>query len=700
MKGKGRDVALAVCLLVSFFKADFACVPISDVFFQVEDAGLDCCSLRGSKLSEWEKLALSVPRNTSAREWLRHYASTEHMAGTEGDLKMAEWTVEMMSSFGLQSEIVPMDVLLSYPMSRSLELITDSGEVEFHAPLTEKKLTMDPTSGTIYRNMTFLAYAASGKAETEFIYANYGRPEDFDVLQKAGVKIEERIVLVRYGMCFRGLKIMNAQARKAKAVIIFSDPKDDGFSLGKTYPEGPWRPPTSVQRGSAQFNSLCAGDPARAASGFNTKEVCGYEQEEVIPSIPAIPISHHDAEPFLKTLQGPAAPESFQGGLNFTYRLGPSKARARLSVNNKRFISKIWNVVTTIKGVQHGTPEDKPIILGNHRDAWVFGAADPNSGSSIMLEVGRTLGKLLQKGWKPKRTIVIASWSGEEFGLLGSTGWGEAMSQTLLKNAAVYINTDVGVSGQAFFASASPSLGKAILRAVSKVHDPVSGKSLSEVWNKRLGTLGSGSDYTVFLDNLGIASMDLRFGHPGEKQGGAYPYGTYHSTFDSFTWIETQADPMYQCHVAMAQLITLLAIDFASSSSLPIVLTDHGKALGAYVAHVEKLPGGETLDFQPLKKSIELYIEASSKSSFNDKVLIENERLFLDENGLPRRKWFKHILQAPGLFLGYEAKVFPAISEAIEIQNEEEAQNLIVRYSAIIREAALRLQLASTRNAN
>ncbi|GBG25629.1 Transferrin receptor protein 2 [Hondaea fermentalgiana] len=640
------------------------------------------------KRSSIEESVMSVPSADLARKWLRHYASTEHMAGTRGDLEMAEFTRDKMQEFGLErAKIVPMDALLSYPIERHIEVVsTDDASQRWSPALEEAILEEDPTSGSRFRNLTFLAYAATGQARGEMVYANYGRPEDFEELEKRGIHVAGKIVLVRYGQCFRGLKIMNAQAFNASAVLIFSDPEDDGFGKGKVYPDGPWRPASSVQRGSAQFNSLCAGDPARAASGFDSKSRCGLERDELIPSIPAIPISYEDVTPLLERLGGPEAPHGFQGGLNLTYRLGPSSGwEATVEVNNTREVKPIWNVIAEIPGSLEAD-EDQPIVIGNHRDAWVFGAADPNSGSAVLLEVARALGKLVRDGWQPKRTIVLASWSGEEFGLLGSTGWGEANAGGLLKRAALYINTDVGVSGDTFYASASPSVGRAILHAAAVVVNPATGRPLLNDWDASLGTLGSGSDYTVFLDHLGIASMDLRFG-----ASNSFTYGVYHSTYDSYTWIEKEADPTFAHHVALTRLIGVLAVRFSSSAVLPISLADHGAALSRYVDHLGELPKAGSLDLSVLRDAVRAYRESAVTAPLDNDLLGAHERLFLAPEGLPQRPWFKHVLQAPGLYLGYDAKVFPGIDQAVSDGDGALAQSLVARYADLLRSAAARV---------
>jgi len=655
-----------------------ACVPLGGFMFQATPRPLDIFSLNTLK-----SIIEDTPSPVSAKSNLRYYASMEHMAGTAGDYHMANWTLTKMKEYGLEnSRIHEMKTLLSYPLDRTLSLIDFNGTSIFSAPLSEKELEEDPTSHTIWRNMTFLGYGPSGSVHNKlFVYANYGRPSDFDLLEKRGVHISGKVVIVRYGECFRGLKVMNAQRRNASAVIIYSDPHDDGFDIGKTYPDGPWRPETSVQRGSVQFNSLCGGDPSRAHSVKSVHDVCGYTQEELIPQIPAIPVSYGDVLPFLKSLGGDVVPSDWQGGLPLTYHFGPSEHFVNLNVSNTFVTSPIWNVITTIPG---SSDQDQPVILGNHRDAWVFGAADPNSGSTVMLEVARTLGVMLRSGWRPSRSIILASWSGEEYGLLGSTGWAEEYAETVLKNASVYLNVDIGVSGSQFWASSSTSLSSAVVHAVHKVN--VEGKPLN--WDYSLGTLGSGSDYTVFLDHLGIASVDMGMGRTGHKT-----YGVYHSIYDSFKWIETEADSEYTYHVALAKIWSHLVLDFSSSEVLPISLSEQSRGILKYVDELSRL-GIQNL--QPLSESAVSFSKASSlfqskmvSMRFEDvnRVLGHIERKFLDHEGLPQRKWFKHILQAPGLYLGYAAQVFPGITQAASDGNTSLANEQIARAAMVLNHA-------------
>lgn len=523
----------------------------SSLLGKQNDRNITTTTTTTTKRKNIEEAFVSHLDADSAREHLKYITAVPHMAGTAGDLRNAEYVQEKWQSYGIKdAHIEALPALLSYPQQDqrpSLELLGVTAlsgggtvnEVLFEASLAEPFLPQDPTSDNWLRNHTYLGYSPSGDVTAELVYANYGTPDDFQVLESAGIEAEGKIVLVRYGHCFRGLKVMNAQSRGAVGVLIYSDPNEDGFKAGETYPDGPWRPSFGVQRGSVQFLSLCPGDPARAAStSGTTEELCGYKPEEVRPKIPVLPISYGDAEPFLKSLEGSTvAPAFFQGGLNMTYHLGPSPtSQVHFATHSEETISDIWNVIGVVPSKHYGTPRDRLVVLGNHRDAWVTGAVDPNSGTAAQLEVAKGLGALLQKGWQPRRTIILCSWSGEELGLIGSTAWGEANQEELTRKAVAYINVDSAVSGPFFTAKATAAMKDVIEELQGEVLHPYSPggeASISSNWTTGpVGILGSGSDYTVFLDRLGIASVDM--GSVISREG--RQYGMYHSTYDSFSW--------------------------------------------------------------------------------------------------------------------------------------------------------------------
>lgn len=685
-------------------------VPGTPAFSMGKEAVLSRSQALDAQLSSEETLFLSVPSNVSAREHLKYITSKPHVAGTPGDHEMAKYVQERFVEAGITDSVIdPQKVLLAYPVDRSFALVDESGKVVWKAPLAEEVLKSDPTSDTWWRNHTFNGYSPSGNATAPIVYANFGRPEDFAALKAAGVEVKGAIALMRYGNNFRGLKAQDAEAAGAVAALIYSDPEQDGFARGSVYPHGPWRPASSVQRGSIQFISTCAGDPARAYAphGLTVEQVCGYEQKELIPNIPVLPLSYADAIPILEALEGHEVPASFRGALNLTYRTGPSKKfRGALHVHNRFEKGPVWNVIGRIPGTLQ-EEHDHPVILGNHRDAWVYGAADPNSGTAQLLEVARGLGSLLQTGWRPLRTIILTSWSGEEYGLLGSTAWGEVhgdsatgelSSSGLLSKALAYLNVDTGVSGPNFHASGTPSLGHVLAGVLGHVKQPNTTTTVAHKWDGDLYALGSGSDYTVFIDHLGIPSLDMNFAPDAM-------YGVYHSVYDSFAWMDTQGDPGFKFHVAMAQIWGLVALRLAGTTGqaakpLPFNVTLQADAIGGYISDIQKdlnATSRSYLDFSALSRAQVAFAQAARQTmedtahlstetpstATDARILALNDRLaalerqFLTKEGLPGRKWFRHVLQAPGYDTGYAPKTLPGIIESIGAAKWSLAQSQI-----------------------
>jgi len=472
-------------------------------------------------------------------------------------------------------------------------------------------------------------------------------------------------VIVRYGQLFRGLKVRIAQEHGAVGVVIYSDPADDGFTRGPVFPEGPWRPPFSVQRGSAQFLSICPGDPRT--------EECGGNVTDHVPSVPVQPIGYGDAY-------------HFQGGLNFTYTIGGGSTEntVSLQVQSNWTTTPIWNVCVDINGTEAESTKQY-ILLGNHRDAWTFGGTDPNSGSSVILEVVRAFGELTQSGWKPQRSIKVCSWDGEEYGLLGSTAHAMANKADLSANCLAYLNTDVAVAGTSLSASATPSLVSLLASALAKVQDPASGKPLSEVFNARpfpqgsFMPLGSGSDYTSYIHHLGIPSLD--WGFVSDFSG-----APYHSAFDDLTW-ETKFGSFngtYEYFVTLAQMIGTVAIELSSSDKVPSLdMNLTSVSLSSYLQLFQELVANSTLDIStaPLQSSIEAFAAVVEKDAYSPEQTLFLERSFLSEEGLPLRPFYRHLIQAPGLNTGYQPLTFPGPSQAVmdkqPVAAKQEIANLI-----------------------
>ena len=651
----------------------------------------------------WEEQFRAVPAPNSAREHLRRLTLEPHVAGTKEDYDTAVYVRDQLRSYGLAAELKEYEVWLNYPNAPSvLELITTRRQ---QLNTREAVVPGDPTSSNPKITPLFNGYSASGDVTASVVYANYGLPPDYEDLKKAGVDVKGKIVIVRYGNSFRGVKAKVAQDNGAIGCIIYSDPADDGYMQGDVYPKGPWRPVASGQRGSVQYLFEYPGDPltpGRPAIGGVPR--LKPEEATDLTRIPVQPIAYDVAKTIISSLKGPVRPRGFQGGLPFAYHVGGTNdAKVRLKTDMDYKLRKIWDVVARIEG----TDANRWVVLGNHRDAWVFGAVDPNSGTSAMLEVGRGFGELLKSGWKPRRTIVLCSWDAEEYGLIGSTEWAEELADELTQKAVAYLNLDAAVSGAHFGASSVPSLWK-LLRAVTRdVKDPKTGKTVYQQWQDRthelrseeeratggearIAPLGSGSDYTPFLQHLGIASTDMSFG--GD-------YGVYHSAYDSFYWMDHFGDPGFVYHVAAAQIWGTLAMRLADADGLPFDYTDYASEIREFFKEAVKLAGYRNLassfdqkamnaaidDFAKEAERIEKSRQDAIRSSdaarlarIND-ALMNAERQFLDTRGLRGRAWYKHEIYAPGVYTGYAAQPLTDFRQALDDRNSANAKEGLER---------------------
>uniref|UniRef100_A0A0G4GV07 Peptidase M28 domain-containing protein n=1 Tax=Chromera velia CCMP2878 TaxID=1169474 RepID=A0A0G4GV07_9ALVE len=696
-----------------------------------------------------EQFSASVSASVSSqriRQHLKDITAFEHVAGTEGDHKSAQLVLQHFKDLGWNAWIEEEEVLLNYPLENYLGLMMPSSSsssaveveegkdkkesewgveearrlrreavggdgddddemrpqilLEQEISLSEPVLPGDETSDTPLRNMTFFGYAPSGEAVAPFVYVNFGTPEDFAELERMKVDVRGKIGLARYGKNFRGLKVKNAEERGMKALLIYSDPEQDGEGQGPAYPEGATRPKFGMQRGSVQFNSLCPGDPGSPRS----QKKCGFDPEELIPRIPCQPLSWGSALEIFKQMGGQDAPKSFVGGIpDLVYKTGPSSVKGHLKVKNEFMRKKIWNVVAELEGApsqetpsssSDGSTEEQKsdlVLLGNHRDAWIFGAADPNSGTACLMEIAKVVSEMVKDGWEPSQTIRLLSWDGEEYGLLGSTAYVERHRAELLEKAVAYLNVDVAVSGLFFDARASPSMKSLVLGAAAMLPAPTDKgergeEKLIEMWQEQrgkleVGPLGSGSDYTAFLDHTGVASFDSSFN--GIKAGS---YGQYHSIYDSFSWMDKHADPGFRAHKTMTSLWLLLLIAFADpqldDKVLPLNATGSAEAARGYIQGVkgayekaglsEVIGKVEDAALAFLEKAEEFDAAGwnAERTGDAETVMEVNRRLkwlersFLDANGLKSRKYFKHMLVAPGLYLGYGAQTLPGMTEA------------------------------------
>ena len=525
------------------------------------------------------------------------------------------------------------------------------------------------------------------------------------------IDVRGKIVLVRYGQNFRGVKEFIAQEHGAAGVLIYSDPHDDGWQRGDKYPQGPWRPDTGVQRGSVGYMFQFPGDPTTpgiaSTPSLPDSKRTPPEKSAQLPKIPITPISYADAWPILEHLAGPDSPREWQGSLPFTYHLGPGPVKVRLNLEQDFQYRTIWDVLGRVSGSQW---PDEWVVAGNHRDAWVYGAVDPNSGTAAMLEAVHGIGELLKSGWKPRRTMVFGSWDAEEEGLIGSTEWGEQHAGEL-GHAAAYFNMDVAVAGTKFGASSVPTL-KQFIRDVTKAVPSPKGGTVYEVWNKAsqegekanpqetasatfrapaadpqsdapVGDLGSGSDYTVFLQHLGIPSSDI---------GSTGPYGVYHSVFDNFNWFKKFGDPDFLYEQQMARVFGLEVIRMASVDVLPYDYQTYGKEIGSYIEAAKKKSdaefGSQAPKFDGAVAAAKKFEQAGAKIGERQKKLSgdaaklnqslrEAERALLVPEGLPNRPWFRHVIYAPGQYTGYAAVVIPGVNEAVDKHDLERTKQQI-----------------------
>jgi N-acetylated-alpha-linked acidic dipeptidase len=646
-----------------------------------------------SQEAKVESKFLAVPDAKAAGDELKTLTAEPHLAGSPEDHRTAEFVAQKFRAAGLETEIVPYRVLMNRPQKVKVEAFGPDGKPLMVGPQREE-VPGDPYENDTRVVMPFNGSSGSGDVTGEVVYANYGRLEDFDKLAADHVDLHGKIVICRYGANFRGVKVYIAEQRGAAGVLIYSDPQDDGYYKGDPYPDGPWRPASGVQRGSVQYLFKYPGDPETpgVASTPDLPDSQRVNPEGNQPHIVSIPISYHDAEPILKALKGPSVPQTWQGALPFRYHMGPSGVKAHLVSQQEYKRWTIWDVIGRIKGTEQ---PDEWVVVGNHRDAWVYGAVDPNSGTAAMLEAVHGVGALLKEGWHPKRSMIFCSWDAEEEGLIGSTEWVEQHAQALEK-AVAYFNVDVAVSGPNFSAAAVPSLKQFIRQIAQAVPSATSGESVYDAWKAgrnetnehrpsnappdgdvRVGDLGSGSDFTPFLQHVGVPSTDI---------GSSGPYGVYHSVFDNFAWYTMNADPHFVYLQEMARVLGLEGIRMADTDVLPYDYATYAHDITSYLESAKQKAGDEkvSLDFAPALAAAGRFAAAAQKAletenhpggdvSKMNEALRQTEADLVTQAGLPNRPWYKHTIYAPGEYTGYAAVVIPGVNEAIEAKDASRA---------------------------
>lgn len=650
--------------------------------------------------AEWqlsfEKNFTELVSKESIARFSKEMSVRPGVVGTPGNAANVAFAVEELKKAGLQPEVKTYDVYMSVPKKIAV--------TQTYPQKRELSVMENLPKGTPYANEVipgYNAYSAAGEVEAEIVYANYGRPEDFAELEKRGISVKDKIVITRYGANFRGVKPEQAEKRGAIGMLIYSDPADDGYTKGIVYPEGPWRPDDAIQRGSILYIFRYPGDPLTPgeASVPATKRLDPSEAVS-LPQIPTTPLSYGEARPLLEAMEGEDAPASWQGGLPFTYKIGPGATKVKISLDIEYKNQPVNDVIVRIPGAKH--PE-QTVVIGAHRDTWAYGTGDNTSGWTTTMEIARVLGEMVKKGWQPDRTIVLAGWDGEEYGLLGSVEWAEEHRKELTQNAVAYINMD-GTGGQFFGASAVPSFKQLIYDVTKEVTEPRSGTSIYDDWYVReghkdpsIGKLGSGSDYTPFIQHLGVPSMDMGFGVAG---------GLYHSAYDNLDLMERFIDPGYEHQAAGSELVGITALRLANADALPFQYSAYAAEVASMLEEIAakdtlgvdlSVAINEARKWQAKAKELE---EDASKLIADgvtdaeraqlDKMnaaMMQQERDLIVSDGLPSRPWYKHQIWAPGLTTGYAAQPLPAIAEAIAAKDAKALQQAADRLAGVLKKA-------------
>ena len=672
-----------------------------------------------------ETAARAVPSPDTIRSAIRRFSAVPHEAGTERSRRVAEAILARFRSWGLDAHIEEFEALMPRPVSRTLELVSPE---HYTAVLKEPALAQDSTSGQADQLPTFNAYSPDGDVTGDLVYVNYGVPADYQVLDSLGVSVKGKIVIARYGESWRGIKVKVAAEHGALGCIIYSDPRDDGYFVQDVYPKGPMRPWGGVQRGSVMDMPLYPGDPLSPgwASVPGDAHRLTIAEAATIEKIPVLPISYDDALPLLRNLGGPVPPEAWRGALPITYHVGAGPARVHLAVSFDWKSRPLYDVIATIPGA---VEPDQWVIYGNHHDAWVNGAEDPISGQVALEETARSLGALLKTGWRPARTVVFAAWDGEEWGLLGSTEWAERHAAELEQKAVAYYNSDTNEAGW-LDAEGSHSLEAFVEQVARDIRDPATGKSVLEALadHRRagdaaadtgfhVGALGSGSDYSVFIDHIAVASLSAAY-------GGASPAGVYHSIYDSYTFYGRFFDPTYAYGVTEAQTMATAILRMADAPVLPFEFSRAARTYRTYVDEIDKeasrSPALTGVDLSGVRAALsrldtaaaryDALVDSAARASTAalerrrplltalNQTLAGAERALADTAGLLRRPWYRHLLYAPGFYTGYGVKTMPGIREAVDLVRADEARAeagrvaaAIDRYAAAVAEAARQL---------
>ena len=645
-----------------------------------------------------ERRFLPLPSPDRARDAHAMLTAEPHVAGSQRDRVLADWVRDRWREYGLERvEIVEHHVLLPYATEIAIEM--PDATPPWRATLNEEPIAGDPSTA-IDAGLPYHAFSASGDITAPVVYAGTGQPADYDWLEAQGIAVKGAIALVRYSVpySYRGFHAFTAQQRGAAGILMYSDPADDGSGKGATYPDGPWGPRSHIKRGAIGYTFNAPGDPLTPgwASVPGAKRI-SVREAAALPAILSAPLSATDAEPILRSLQGPAAPSDWQGGLPFTYRAGGAGTTVRMRIRMDDAVRPIWNVIGRITGTDH--PDDL-VIAGNHRDAWVYGGVDPSSGSAALMELARSLGELARQGSRPRRTIVFASWDAEEFSLTGSTEWGEQHERELAEHAVAYLNVDGAASGTRFTASAVPSLNRLVEEAADAVADPDSGRSIAAA-ARRSGDrvnnrLGAGSDYAVFLNFIGVPIVDMTF---------TGPFGVYHSLYDTHTWVQRFGDPGFRYQAAMARIWGVMALRLANADVLPIDYRPYAEAVREFVEEIRAAqPAQNRRSLLLLRNAVDRFADAADALGTRidgalasgtapaaslarmNRALMTAERALTSRDGLAGRPWYRHLIYAPRP--SYAPDLLPGVAEAITSGDRQRIAGEVERLAAALDRAA------------
>ncbi len=652
-----------------------------------------------SDKSAWERAyeawLKAIPDPNICRQ--HSLALTEHptLVGSDWDWWNVQYSLEKLRSYGLDPELKTYYVYMSLPRSVQVEMVAPTS---YTAKTKENGWPWQKYFDDVV--VGYNAYSPSGDVTAELVYVNYGVPEDYVQLANMGIDVTGKIAIARYGKVYRGVKNKVAHEHGAVGLILFSDPSDDGYVKGPVYPNGPWRPADGIQRGTLTYLFDYPGDPLTPgwAATENAPRLTPESAPNLPHAVPTVPLAYGEAEPLLKAMAGPAAPADWQGGLPFTYHLGPGPAKVHLKLDIGYEIKPIWDIIVTIKGSKY---PDQWVVLGTHRDGWTYGSSDSNSGFIVVMEIARALSELQQQGWRPERSIVLGGWDGEEYGQLGSTEWAEEFQQQLGNNAVVYLDLDSAGGASYFTAAGVPSLDELLYEVTKEVEEPrTPGHSVYEDWLSRsskslpfIDRLGGGYDYQVWIDHLGVPTIQMVFDYLAS--------GNYHSAYDDLYFMEHWGDPGYLHHAAMAKLAGLTALRFANADILPFKYSNYASQVAGYLdslnAQQVEQYGNVVVSFNPemaqanawqqaaaaLESKSEAILAANpavpdawaGKVAFINQGLLQQERDLTQAKGLPDRPWFRHVIYAPGVYTGYAVQYLSALEDSLQAGEWSKVRN-------------------------